>query len=201
MQGYGTTELSPVVSLNLPSLNRSGSVGHALPNLHVTIRDGRGGVLAAGESGEVCVEGPSVMLGYHRDPQATAAKVRNGVLYTGDRGLIDADGFIYIRGRADDLVKVSGEKVYPSEVESAIEMLPQVEESAVIAIPDEKHGARLHAFVLLKQGAAIGEAELRAAVREMLEPHKVPRTISFVEQIPRTLSGKTDRRALATGIR
>jgi len=96
------------------------------------------------------------------------------------------------------LVKVSGEKVYPSEVENALETIDGVEESAVIALPDEKHGARLHAFVQLREGAALTDAALRAACREMLEHFKIPRSFSFVPQIPRTLSGKTDKRALVT---
>ncbi len=197
VQGYGTTELAPVVAFSPPEDNRPGSVGRPLPNIQVTIRGENDEMLPAGEVGEVCVSGPSVMLGYLGDPQATAQKIRNGVLHTADKGYLDAEGFLFLVGRADDLVKVSGEKVYPSEVENALETIDGVEESAVIAFPDEKHGARLHAFVQLRPGAALTDGALRAACREMLEPHKIPRTFSFVEQMPRTLSGKTDKRALA----
>ena len=94
-------------------------------------------------------------------------------------------------------MKVSGEKVYPSEVENALETIDGVEESAVIALPDEKHGARLHAFVQLRPGSVLTDAELRASCREMLEIYKIPRTFSIVEQIPRSVTGKTDKRALA----
>ncbi|HYE24563.1 MAG TPA: fatty acid--CoA ligase family protein, partial [Clostridia bacterium] len=128
----------------------------------------------------------------------TSRKIRDGVLHTGDKGFLDADGFLHLVGRADDLVKVSGEKVYPSEVETALETIEGVDEVAVVPFPDEKHGARLHAFLTTKPGAEVSETKLRSACREMLEPHKVPRSFSFVEQMPRTVTGKTDKRALAT---
>jgi long-chain acyl-CoA synthetase len=197
VQGYGTTELSPVVAFSPPEDNCSGSVGRPLPNIQVTIRGENDEILPVGEVGEVCVSGPSVMLGYLGDPQATAQKIRNGVLHTADKGYFDAQGFLFLVGRADDLVKVSGEKVYPSEVENALETIDGVDESAVIAFPDEKHGARLHAFVQPHPGAGLTEAGLRASCRELLEQHKIPRSFSFVAQMPRTLSGKTDKRALA----
>lgn len=200
LQGYGATELSPVVSVNPPNDNHVGSAGKPLSNLKVTIRDENGNILPVGETGEVCVEGTAVMMGYYRDPEATARKIRNGVLHTSDKGHLDAEGFLHLSGRADDLVKVSGEKVYPSEVEMAIETIPGIDEAAVIAFPDEKHGSRLHAFVSRKTGAAIDESHLRLALREIVEHHKVPRVISFVDQLPRTITGKTDRRALATSV-
>lgn len=197
VQGYGTTELSPVVSLNLPAANRLGSVGKPLPNVVLTIRGESDDILPAGEIGEVCVSGPSVMLGYLGDAEATKQKVRNGVLHTSDKGYLDAEGFLFLVGRADDLVKVSGEKVYPSEIENALETIDGVEESAVIAFPDEKHGARLHAFVQLRPGVQLTDALLRASCRELLESYKIPRTFSFIPQMPRTVTGKTDKRALA----
>ncbi len=197
VQGYGATEISPVVSLNVPQTNRFGSVGKPLPNLTVTIRGENDAELPAMEIGEVCVEGSSVMLGYHNDPDSTARKIRGGVLHTGDRGYFDGDGYLHLVGRADDLVKVSGEKVYPAEVETTIENIEGVDEVAVLAFPDEKHGSRLHAFVQLKPGANLNENTLRAACRELLEPYKIPRSFSMVESLPRTMTGKTDKRALA----
>lgn len=198
VQGYGATEVSPVISVNRPDANRMGSVGHALPNLKLTIRDEQGNILPNGELGEVCVEGPTVMLGYYNDREATARKILEGVLRTGDKGYVDKDGYVYLAGRADDLVKVSGEKVYPSEVERALENVPGVDEAAVVAFPDEKHGSRLHAFVQLKPEAKLTGEDLRSSVREMLEPYKVPRGVTFVEALPRTVTGKTDKRTLAT---
>ncbi len=198
VQGYGTTELSPVVSFSPAEDNALGSVGRPLPNIQVTIRDDNDQPLPTGEIGEVCVSGPSVMLGYLGDRDATNRKVRQGVLHTSDKGFLDKDGYLHLVGRADDLVKVSGEKVYPSEVENALETIDGVEEAAVVAIPDEKHGSRLEAYVQLRQGIQLDEHQLRSACREMLEPYKIPRGFHFVGQMPRTMTGKTDKRSLLT---
>jgi long-chain acyl-CoA synthetase len=138
------------------------------------------------------------MLGYINDPEATSRKIRNGRLYTGDKGSFDVDGYLYIAGRADDMVKVGGEKIYPVEVENAIERITGIEEAAVIALPDAKRGMLLHAFVQRKPDAQLDENMLRAACREMLEPYKIPRTFTFVDSLPRTITGKTDKSILAT---
>ena len=196
LPGYGATEVAPVISLNIPETNRPASVGRPLPNLKVTIRSEDDTVCPVGEIGEVCVEGPSVMLGYLNDPEATARKIRNGIFHTGDKGFTDADGYLYLAGRADEMVKIAGEKVYPAEVENALERVDGVEEAAVIALPDQKQGVRLHAFLQKKAGAMLDESMLRAACRELLEPHKVPRSFTFVDSLPRTITGKTDKRTL-----
>lgn len=196
VQGYGTTELGPVVAFSPASDNAVGSVGRPLPNIDLTIRDENDRVLPAGAVGEVCVSGASVMLGYLGDAEATAKKIRNGVLHTSDKGYLSQDGYLFLMGRADDLVKVSGEKVYPSEVENALETIDGVDEAAVVALPDEKHGSRLHAYVQPMPGANLTDAVLRAACREMMEHYKIPRGFTFVPQMPRTVTGKTDKRAL-----
>jgi long-chain acyl-CoA synthetase len=195
LQGYGATEASPVVSFNRPHSNRPGSVGPPLPNVRVSIRDGAT-ALPEGEAGEVCVEGPSVMLGYFRRPEATAQKIPGGVLRTGDRGWMDRDGFLHLAGRDDDMVKVAGEKVYPSEIERTLERVAGVEQAVVIGVPDPARGMALLAFVEARPGASLDEAALRSACAEALEAAKIPRSIAFVEQIPRGLSGKVDKRRL-----
>lgn len=198
LPGYGATEVAPVISLNIPETNHPASVGRPLPNLKVTIRSEEDTICPVGEIGEVCVEGPNVMLGYFNDPQETARKIRNGVLHTGDKGFTDAEGYLYLAGRADEMVKVGGEKVYPSEVENALEKIEGVQEAAVIALPDPKHGARLHAFLQKAENAALDENKLRTICRELLEPHKVPRSFTFVDSLPRTITGKTDKRTLTS---
>ncbi|MFQ5694592.1 MAG: class I adenylate-forming enzyme family protein [Terriglobia bacterium] len=195
LEGYGTTEAAPAVSMNPPRANRPGSVGRPLPNLRVTLRE-EGCEVTPGEQGEVWVEGPSVMLGYYNRPQATAQKLVEGALRTGDRGFLDRDGYLHLAGRADDLIKLAGEKIYPAKVEAALERIAAVEEAAVLELPDEKHGAVLCAFVQLRAGRHGSEAELRGACREHLEGVKVPRRIVMVEQLPRTASGKIDKRRL-----
>jgi long-chain acyl-CoA synthetase len=198
LQGYGATEAAPVVSFNRPASNRPGSVGLPLPNLQVTIREGDA-LLTAGEQGEVCVEGPNVMLGYYGQPAATAEKIRGGVLRTGDRGWRDAEGFLHLAGRADDMLKVAGVKVYPAEIERVLEHLPGVEEAAVIGVAEGDRGMALAAFVVPHPGAAPAPAALRSACAAALESAKVPHSFTLVEQLPRSASGKVDRRALLGG--
>jgi long-chain acyl-CoA synthetase len=197
LQGYGATEVSPVVSVNPPNANHIGSVGRALPNLRISILDENDHDLPPNETGEVCIQGSAVMLGYYNDLAATEKKIRKGILHTGDKGFLDSEGYLHLVGRADDLVKISGEKVYPAEVETALETIDGVEEAAVIAQPDERHGARLAAFILTKPGCSLDEAAVRAACRERMENYKIPRTFTFVQQMPRTATGKTDKRSLA----
>ena len=155
LPGYGATELSPVVSLNIPETNRPASVGKPLPGTTVTIRSDDGAVCPVGEVGEICVEGPNVMLGYLNDPEATAKKIRNCVLYTGDKRFFDADGYLYISGRADAIVETRRREIYPVEIENALERIDGVEEVAVVALPDQRGGVRFHAFVQRKPGAAL----------------------------------------------
>lgn len=195
LQGYGATEASPVVSINPPWANRAGAVGKPLPNIRVTVRNATG-LLPPGELGEVCVEGPSVMLGYFNRPEATAEKIPGGVLRTGDLGWLDADGYLFLAGRSDDLIKVAGEKIYPAEVEKAIEQIEGVEEVAVIGVPDATRGAALVAFVQPKPGVTLTEQGLRAACRGCVDGMKLPRSFVVVEQLPRSPSGKLDKKSL-----
>lgn len=195
LQGYGATEASPVVSFNRPRQNRPGSVGQPLPNIRVSIREEMR-ELPGGEHGEVCIEGPSVMLGYYGQPEATARKIPGGVLRTGDGGWLDSEGFLHLAGRADDMLKVAGEKVYPSEVERVLEHLEGVEEAAVIGVQNAARGTALAAFVAARPGTTLDAAAVRAACRERLEAAKTPRSITVVEQLPRTPSGKVDKKAL-----
>lgn len=197
LQGYGATEVSPVVSVNPPERNHIGSAGVALPNLKITIRDEQYAVLPQGATGEVCVEGTAVMLGYFNDAESTGRKIQGGVLHTGDKGYLDPNGYLHLVGRADDLVKVSGEKVYPAEVETALETIDGVDEAAVLAFPDEKHGARLVAFIMPKPGVTLQDAAVRAACRERMENYKIPRQFNFIQHMPRTATGKTDKKTLA----
>ncbi len=199
LQGYGATEASPVVSINPPWANRAGAVGKPLPNIRVTVRNA-GGPLPPGELGEVCVEGPSVMLGYFNRPEATAEKIPGGELRTGDLGWLDTDGYLFLAGRSDDLIKVAGEKIYPAEVEKAIEQIEGVEEVAVIGVPDATRGAALVAFVQPKPGVTLTEQGLRAACRGCVDGMKLPRSFVVVEQLPRSPSGKLDKKSLVERI-
>jgi len=195
LQGYGATEASPVVSFNRERRNHPGSVGEPLPNVRATIREDMR-ELPCGEHGEICIEGPSVMLGYYGQPEATARKIPGGVLRTGDRGWLDSHGYLHLAGRDDDMLKIAGEKVYPAEIERVLEQIPGVEEAAVIGVEDTDRGITLAAVVAARPGEHLDAAEVRAACRARLEAGKTPRTITVVEQLPRGASGKVDKKVL-----
>lgn len=195
-EGYGMTETSPVATLNTPKANRPGSVGRALPGMTIAAVDPRGAALPAGAEGELTIAGPSVMRGYWNKPQETARVLRDGVLYSGDLGRVDADGFVHITGRAKDMIIVAGENVFPREIESVLLDHPAVAEAAVIGQRDELRGELPLAYVILKAGMSASETELREFCRARLAGYKVPREIRFATDLPRTATGKILKRAL-----
>jgi long-chain acyl-CoA synthetase len=179
---YGLTEASPrvtAISERDPQFLR-GSVGRALPG--TTVRE---------RAGELYVAGPSVMLGYLDDDEGTARALGPDGLRTGDRGRVDENGYVWVTGRADGLVKIAGERVSTEEVTEALRALDGVREAAVVAVPDERLGARLVGFVV----ASTPTAELTRALRERLPPAKRPRLME-VDALPRTSNGKVDLPAL-----
>jgi long-chain acyl-CoA synthetase len=195
-EGYGMTETSPVVSLNTPWDNRPGSVGRPIPGVSVSAVDKHGVELAAGHTGELVVRGHGVMLGYHNKPEATAAVVRAGALWTGDMGCVDADGFVHVTGRAKEMIIVSGENVYPREIENVLAEHPAVREAAVIGVHDDVRGELPAAFVILKDDAVASELELREYCRSRLAGYKVPRWVRIATELPRSPTGKILKRAL-----
>jgi long-chain acyl-CoA synthetase len=195
-EGYGMTETSPVVSLNTPWENRPGSVGRPIPGVSVTAVDEHGAQVAAGQTGELVVRGHGVMLGYHKKPDATAAVIREGALWTGDMGRVDADGFVHITGRAKEMIIVGGENVYPREIENALAEHPAVREVAVIGVRDDIRGELPAAFVILKEEAVANETELREFCRGRLAGYKVPRWVRIATELPRSPTGKILKRAL-----
>jgi long-chain acyl-CoA synthetase len=196
LEGYGLTESSPVVAVNMPWAYRPGSVGRALPGIEVHAASETGQALAPGSVGELVIRGHCVMQGYHNQPKVTDDVIRDGALYTGDVGQVDADGFIHITGRAKEMMIVGGENVFPREIESVLGDHPAVAEAAVVGRPDEVRGEVPLAYVLLREGAEIGETELRAFCRERLAGFKVPREIHIEQSLPRSATGKILKRAL-----
>jgi long-chain acyl-CoA synthetase len=197
IEGYGPTEASPVVSVNPPSgMQKIGSTGPAVPGVELGIADEQGTWLAVGEVGEVCVRGPNVMQGYWQAPEATAETVRNGWLFTGDMGRLDEDGYLYIVDRKKDMIIVSGMNVYPREVEDVIYQLPAVGDCAVVGEPSERRGEDVKAFVVLKEGQTLTEEEVLDHCRQHLASFKVPRTVVFAQDLPRSGTGKILKRAL-----
>ncbi|MPZ75989.1 MAG: AMP-binding protein [Deltaproteobacteria bacterium] len=197
IQGYGLTETSPMITLVDPDQAeaRMGSIGRAVPGIEVKIIDDAGQELPVGEPGEIITRGPHVMKGYFRKAEATAARIRDGWLYTGDVGKCGADGYFFHLGRRDDMVISGGLNIYPAEVENLIYTYPGVQETIVFAIPDPKRGQVIGAAVVPRPGQTIAEKELLAFLRGNLANFKVPQKIAIRESLPRTSSGKILRDA------
>jgi len=201
-QGYGMTEASPVTHvgyLTPPVMNRPSSIGQPLALTECRILDLEDREVAPGEAGELVMRGPQFMMGYWKEPQATAAVMRDGWYYSGDIARTDADGFYYILDRRKEMIKYKGFPVAPAEVESVLLEHPAVRDCGVVAKPDLDAGEIPCAFVVLRDSFAASTAldgELRAFVADRLAHHKQPREVHFVEAVPRTPSGKVLRREL-----
>jgi len=197
IQGYGLTETSPLITLTEPHQAdaKMASIGSAVPGVEVKIVDQRGKEVAEGDAGEIITRGPHVMKGYFRRPQATAERVRDGWLYTGDIARRDSDGYYYHLGRKDDMIITGGLNVYPAEVENMLCEHPGVQEAVVFPIPDPKRGNVIGAAVVLCQGEKAVEKELLGFLRSNLANFKVPQKIKILDSLPRTSTGKTLRDA------
>jgi len=197
VEGYGPTEASPVVSVHPPDgVQKPGSVGPPIPGVQVRVVDEQGQDLPAGEIGEVIVAGDNVMQGYWQAPAATAEAIREGWLYTGDLGRLDADGYLYIVDRKKDLIIVGGTNVYPREIEAVISQMSQVSEVAVIGMPDALRGERIKAIVVPTEDAELTDEQVIAHCRGHLAPFKVPRVVEFGESLPKSHLGKVLKREL-----
>ena len=197
IQGYGLTETSPMITLVEPEKAEAkmGSIGRAVPGVEVKIVDDNDQEVPLGDPGEIITRGPHVMKGYFRRPDATAQRIRNGWLYTGDVGRVEADGYYYHLGRRDDMIITGGLNVYPAEVENLIYTYPGVQENIVFAIPDAKRGQVIGAAVVARPGSRVVEKELLIFLRANLANFKVPDKIVIRDSLPRTSSGKTIRDA------
>jgi long-chain acyl-CoA synthetase len=198
-EGYGLTETSPVVTLNVPQENRLGSVGKAVPGAIIKIVDDNGAALPINETGEIWLKGPMIMKGYHNLPTETAAALTtDGFFKTGDLGKLDADGFLHITGRKKEMIIIAGEKASPREIEDVILRHPAVADVAVLGKKDPSRGEVVFAFVIPKEGQQITSEQLRDFCREQgLAQWKCPREISVVPDLPRSPTGKVLKRVLA----
>ncbi len=197
IQGYGMTELSPLTHAVPHRTPRSGSVGITAPNTMTRIVDPETGEdCGPDQPGEVWVKGPQVMIGYHNRPEATAAMVQDGWLRTGDLGTVDADGYLFIRDRLKELIKVKGFQVAPAEVEAELLGLPGVADAAVIGMPDDEAGERPLAFVVRQPGRDITAEAILEALRPRLASYKLPVGVTFIDAVPKSASGKILRRVL-----
>ena len=169
----------------------------AVPHAEIKLVDERGKEVAYGEIGELIVKGPMIMKRYHNNPETTCERIRDGWLHTGDLCKKDQDGFYYYLGRKDDMIIVGGLNVFPFEIEDILTTHPQVLEAGAVGVPDRERGEVIKAAVVLKPGSALNEKDLMMYCRSKLASCKVPKVIEFRDSIPKTTTGKIDRRLLA----
>jgi long-chain acyl-CoA synthetase len=200
---YGQTEATARLTYLPPAKLEAklGSVGVPIPGVRIELRDSQSHQVAAGEVGEICAHGPNIMVGYWNDAAATADVVRDGWLRTGDLARMDEDGYIYIEGRASDMIKVGAFRVSPQEIEEVLLALDGVEEVGVTGIPDETLGQSIKAVVVPKPGVQLEMLSVKAHCRQNLAAYKVPKIIEFAATLPRTSSGKIQRFKLGQEIR
>ncbi|MCP5518091.1 MAG: long-chain fatty acid--CoA ligase [Verrucomicrobiales bacterium] len=197
VEGYGLSEASPVVTLNpLRGVQKPGSIGLPIPEVAVSLRNDAGEAVAPGETGEVCVRGGNVMRGYWNQPDATAAAIRDGWLYTGDMARQDADGYFFITDRKKDMLLVNGINVYPREIEEVLHRYPGVKEVAVIGRADSRKGEQPVAYLALDDGLTLDAAAVRRFLKEHLADYKVPRDLRVLPALPRNATGKILKTAL-----
>lgn len=191
VEGYGLSEASPICALN-PLYGRrvAGSIGPAINNVEIVIRDDSGMALPDGETGELTVKGENVMKGYYNNPGATDEALKDGWLYTGDIGKKDSAGYVYILDRKKDMIIVNGMNVYPREVEEVLYKNPAVAEACVVGEKDELHGEIPVAVLVLKEGFAEDEHVFRKFCREHIANYKVPHRIEFWKELPKNSTGK-----------
>ena len=204
--GYGQTE-APASIANLPPSHhfingqlgtdeRLSSVGRPNPLIRVEMMDDNNQILPRGETGEICVRGDLVMKGYYKQPEKTAETIIDGWLHTGDVGNIDADGYLHITDRKKDMIISGGFNVYPSEVEQVIWGHPAVQDCAVIGVPDEKWGEAVKAVVELNAGQTASAEEIIALCKEKLGSVMAPKTVDFIDTLPRSPVGKVLKKDL-----
>jgi malonyl-CoA/methylmalonyl-CoA synthetase len=198
LERYGMTETNMNTSNPYDGERRAGSVGFALPGVEIKITDPENGAaLAQGETGMIEIRGPNVFLGYWRKPEKTALELReDGFFISGDMGKIDDDGYLHILGREKDLVISGGYNIYPKQIETEIDALDGVVESAVFGIADADLGEAVAAAVVLVAGARLDQEQLLDALRPRLARFKLPRKLVLLEQLPRNAMGKVQKNLL-----
>lgn len=200
---YGQTEATARLTCLADEdlLQRPDSVGKPIPGVEISVRNENGDDCSEGQVGEIWVKGPNVMLGYWKDDKATNAVVRNGWLRTGDLGFLDADRFLYISGRANDMIKTGANRVFPAEIEEVIAAFPEVAEVAVVGVPDPLLGEKIVACIIKKDGREVSERTIQARCLQKLATFKVPKEVRFTKLLPRTASGKLQRNRIAVQLK
>ncbi len=195
-EAYGMTESSSMVTYNHYHRHVIGSVGTPVNTIEVQIRDPAGNLLGPGEEGEICVCGPNIMKGYLNKPAETRSVFWDNWFRSGDIGLIKEDGHLYIVDRLKDMVITGGENVYPREIEEVLFTIPEVQECAVIGLPDKEYGERVTAFIIPKEGRHVDPDSLKTYLKTHLSPFKVPKEFISVQELPKSSAGKILKREL-----
>ena len=198
-EGFGMTESSPVTHANpLYGVRKTGSIGVPLPSTDSKIVDLEEGTreVPVGEDGELLLKGPQVMLGYWQRDDETAITLRDGWLYTGDIAKVDEDGYFYIVGRKKDMIIAGGYNIYPREIDEILYEHPKILEAAAVGIPDVRRGETVKAFVVLRPGETATENDIIEYCKSRLASYKVPRSIEFRDDLPKSTIGKVLRRVL-----
>lgn len=198
IEGYGLTEAVTAIMANPKNgKHKTGSIGIPFPDVKARIvsLDGKH-ELPSGETGEIVLQTPTMMMGYYNRPAETATAIVDGWLLTGDIGYMDEDGYLYITDRKKDLIIVGGLNVYPREVDEILYQHPKVKEGITVGIPDDYKGERIKVFIILKTGEEATADEFKQYFRELLTPYKVPSDIEFRSELPKSAIGKILRRTL-----
>ncbi len=195
---YGLTEAAPGVTILQPGqfFTKASSIGKPMLTVQVEICDEDGKGCAAGSIGEIVCRGPNIMRGYYRNEPETARSLRNGALFTGDMGLMDKQGYLYLTGRKKDIIISGGTNIYPGEVEQVLLKHPAVYEAAALGVPDRLWGEMVTAAVVRRHGTAVSAKELTDFCRRSLAGFKCPRKIVFMEALPRNAAGKVVRQEI-----
>lgn len=202
IQLYGMTE-GTAIATYLPAEDhdtagnqRMKSAGKARPGVQIEIQDADGKTVPVGQVGEICVKSEAIMVGYWKMEEATKKTIVGGWLKSGDAGYMDEDGYVYMYDRIKDMIVSGGENIYPAEIESALFGHEAIADIAVIGVPDDKWGEVVKAVVVLKAGKTVTEKELIAYARERIAGYKIPKSVDFVDVLPRNPSGKLLKREL-----
>lgn len=198
IQGYGLSETSPILTFTQSSVRTfTGKIGKAVPQTHIKLLDGDDNEVPVGERGELVAKGPQVTQGYYQKPEVTAeAFTPDGYFRTGDIAILDSEGNFQIVDRKKDMVIVSGFNVYPNDVEQVACKFEGVAECACLGVPDERTGEAVKLFVVKTADSAITEADIISHCKESLTPYKVPKTVVFIDEVPKSAVGKMLRRLL-----
>jgi acyl-CoA synthetase (AMP-forming)/AMP-acid ligase II len=205
LQAYGMTETTAAATYLMPADHRRAlagesrlllSAGRPVLGTEIKIVDVGGATLPSGEIGEIAIRGPQVMRGYWNLPEASAEALRDGWMHTGDAGVLDDEGFLFVQDRTKDMIVSGGENVYPREVEEVLYQHPAIAEAAVIGVPDERWGETVKAIVVLKPGQTVEAQELVQFCDGRLAGYKRPRSVDFLDALPRNPSGKVLKREL-----